>query len=130
MRYTLYIALGLVLFAMGCRPGKIADPDSQQEDTASATDMESDTDSQTDSDTEPEEETDTEEEDPRPDTGDTDDTGDKPEDTGSSDLGECGADFDPEESCEGSWEETLCSHEGMMWWCQDAVWMNEDDKPE
>ena len=137
MRYTL-LTLGITLVTMGCRPGKTSDPTTQQEDVETTT--ESDTDNQTDTDSETDDETDNndegepEEDEQNPDDQDdpdeSDDPNDKPDDTGLNGLDSCGADFDPEEPCQGSWEETLCTYEGLTWWCQDGVWMNENDKPD
>lgn len=44
------------------------------------------------------------------------------------DIEDCPEDFDPQASCEGSWETTICSHEGVIWWCQDGAWLSEEDK--
>ena len=41
---------------------------------------------------------------------------------------ECSEDFDNSESCEGSWQETICLFDDLIWWCQDGVWINENDK--
>ena len=43
-------------------------------------------------------------------------------------YGDCGEDFDSTQPCEGSWEDTICQHDGLIWWCQDGVWMNEEEK--
>ena len=64
------------------------------------------------------------------------DTGDKPEDeeyedekdSGFDDVSECGEDFDPNLPCQGDWTTTLCISDGLMWWCEDGVWLNEEDK--
>ena len=64
------------------------------------------------------------------------DTGDKPEDgefedekdSGLGDTQDCGDDFDPTASCEGDWTTTLCMHDGLYWWCEGGVWVNEEDK--
>ena len=59
------------------------------------------------------------------------DTGDKPDDSeGYGDYIDCEDDFDPTESCQGGWEETLCVFEEKLWWCEGGVWLNEDDKPD
>ena len=41
---------------------------------------------------------------------------------------ECASDIDVNASCEGSWEESICIMNNLIWWCQDGVWMNENDK--
>ena len=41
---------------------------------------------------------------------------------------ECEADFDSSESCEGTWQDTICMYDDLIWWCQDGAWMNEDEK--
>ena len=64
------------------------------------------------------------------------DTGDKPEDeeyedekdSGFGDTEDCGEDFDSTASCEGDWTTTLCMHDGLYWWCEGGVWINEEDK--
>ena len=62
------------------------------------------------------------------------DTGfeDKPEDgegeNGSSDYTECGEDFDPNVPCQGDWTTTACTSDGLIWWCDNGVWLNEEDK--
>lgn len=43
---------------------------------------------------------------------------------------DCSADFDPTMPCEGSWQETICIYDDLIWWCEDGVWMNENDKEE
>ena len=43
-------------------------------------------------------------------------------------YGDCGADFDSTQPCEGSWEDTICMQDDLIWWCQDGVWMNEEEK--
>gem|GEM_PF-7092651 len=45
-----------------------------------------------------------------------------------SEYDECSSSFDPQSSCTGSWEETICRSEGIIWWCQDGLWMNETEK--
>lgn len=50
---------------------------------------------------------------------------DKPDESSYQD---CGEDFDPTATCEGGWEDTLCMHDGLIWWCENGVWLNEDDK--
>ena len=45
-----------------------------------------------------------------------------------SDYEECASDTDVNASCEGSWEESICTMNNLIWWCQDGVWMNENDK--
>ena len=50
------------------------------------------------------------------------------EDKDFEEVNDCPEDFNPQESCEGSWETTICTYEGTIWWCQDGVWLNEEDK--
>jgi hypothetical protein len=59
--------------------------------------------------------------------GKPDDTGDKPD---YEDIEDCPDDFDPTEPCEGDWKTTMCTQDGLLWWCEDGAWMNEDDKPD
>ncbi len=42
----------------------------------------------------------------------------------------CPDDFNPEpgSACEGSWQSTICELDGVLWWCDDGVWMNSKDK--
>ena len=65
--------------------------------------------------------------------GNADDGDDKPDDggdTGAKPEGACETDFDPDEPCEGSREETMCTDDdGMLWWCEGGEWKNTDDKP-
>ena len=117
----------LLLLIIACRPGKTV---VEVEDTASEDLVEwedSDTE-ETDTEDSDAEETDTEVD------SDETDTEDKPEDTGekpdSDEYQDCSSDFDPEQPCEGSWEETICLYEGLLWWCENGRWMNEDDKPD
>ena len=64
------------------------------------------------------------------------DTGDKPEDeefedekdSGLGDTEDCGEDFDSSAPCEGDWTTTLCMYDGLYWWCEGGVWINEEDK--
>ena len=98
--------LNVVLFTvlLGCRDDKIAEEDTQEW-------WESDNNTTADEDSEEKEETSGDEE-------------EKPV----GDYEDCPEDFDPQAPCEGSWETTICSYEGVIWWCQDGVWLNEDDK--
>ena len=69
--------------------------------------------------------------------GSDDDEGDKPEgedgddkpEGENGDVKECDDDFDPDEPCEGDYTTTMCMYDGMYWWCEGGVWLNEDDKP-
>lgn len=69
------------------------------------------------------------------DTGDTDGDGwwddpdgdDDDEDFDWGDIPDCPEDFDKDEPCEGSWEETLCLEDGLLWWCEDGTWQFDDD---
>jgi hypothetical protein len=47
---------------------------------------------------------------------------------GSSDYTECGEDFDPNVPCQGDWTTTICTSDGLIWWCDNGVWLNEEDK--
>ena len=44
------------------------------------------------------------------------------------DYEECPEDVDSASACEGTWEDTICISEDLIWWCQDGVWMNESEK--
>ena len=46
----------------------------------------------------------------------------------SEELVECPESFDPEGSCEGTWETTICLYDAVIWWCQDGEWISEEDK--
>ena len=41
---------------------------------------------------------------------------------------DCASDFDPTETCEGDWKETICMYEGKIYWCDGGQWKNEDEK--
>ena len=56
------------------------------------------------------------------------DEGDKPDEE-DAEYKECDETFDPDEPCEGDYTTTMCLFDGLYWWCQDGVWLNEDDKP-
>ena len=62
------------------------------------------------------------------------DTAEKPEeweeekDSGVEDVEDCAENFDPDVPCQGDWTTTLCLHEGQLWWCDNGVWLNEEDK--
>ena len=43
-------------------------------------------------------------------------------------LEECPEGFDAQAPCEGSWETTICTYEGTIWWCENGAWLSEDDK--
>lgn len=47
---------------------------------------------------------------------------------GSSDYTECGEEFDPNVPCQGDWTTTVCTSDGLIWWCDNGVWLNEEDK--
>ena len=57
-----------------------------------------------------------------------DGSGDNEKEEGVGEFGECASDFNPDSSCEGNWEETICTFEGLIFWCEDGVWLNEEDK--
>ena len=50
---------------------------------------------------------------------------DKPDDYS---FPDCAEDFDSTATCEGGWEDTICVHDGVIWWCENGVWLNEGDK--
>ena len=107
--------MGLTILGFGCRGDKETESTEQeateQEDSGSWWEVEEDSENDNNSSTD--------------DSGKPDDSGDKPDSGGYS---ECPEGFDPTASCEGSWEETLCTYDGLVWWCQDGVWLNEEDK--
>ena len=106
------ILFGLLVTSLGCRSeGVIQDTSSWWQE-----EVEEDEDEKSD-------DKDTEEEDK--------DTGEEGTDTGSDgSYDDCESDFDPDEPCEGTWVETICMYDDLIWWCQEGVWMNEDDKEE
>ena len=59
-----------------------------------------------------------------------DDTGDKPDDEGWDEIEDCGDDFDSTAPCEGDWKDTMCTHEDLLWWCEDGEWTSEEEKPQ
>lgn len=112
MRFVIYTTI-ISLIIIACRSGKVV---TESQDTGSDTGawwdwQDSDTD-----------ETDTQEDEEEP----KNDTADKPDD----DYQECAPDFDPQEPCVGDWIETICVVDGVIWWCDNGVWKNEDEKPE
>ena len=94
----------LLIFFMACRDNKSVEEDTQGW-------WESDTETKTDESSEDKE----------------DISGDE-EDKELEDIEDCPEDFDPQASCEGSWETTICYYDDTIWWCQDGTWLNEDDK--
>ena len=52
------------------------------------------------------------------------------EDKEDSTYNDCPVDFDSTTECTGSWEDTICITDELIWWCQDGVWMNENEKEE
>ena len=50
------------------------------------------------------------------------------EETEKFDYEECASDIDFNASCEGTWEESICTMNDLIWWCQDGIWMSENDK--
>ena len=112
----------MVLFA--CRPAEVADKDNSntldntEEETQESEDNNGLTpldDSATSNDT------------AKPDDDEYDDTG-KPDDE--SGYQDCGPNFDPTDSCTGDWTTTICMYNSLIWWCENGVWMNEEDKPD
>lgn len=111
--------IGFTVILGGCQPTKIAEQESspdpepeQSQDSAAWWEAGEEYEEQDDGNTE-------------------DDTGDKPDD--SEEYGEfkdCEDGFDPTDSCQGGWEDSLCFFEGKLWWCESGVWLNEDDKPD
>ena len=102
---------------LGCPDQKEEDSVQQEDDSAADSWRQEDVEEPAE---EPDDGTD---DDDKPDEGD-----DKPDDEGD-EYKECDEGFDPEESCEGDHTMTLCVYDGMFWWCDDGVWLNEDDKP-
>ena len=45
-------------------------------------------------------------------------------------LESCDEGFDSEMPCDGDWFETICLHEGVVWWCEDGAWWNEETDPD
>lgn len=124
-----YLTLFSMLLGFGCRSNKASQDTGQvgelpgQQDTAAAEEVPENSDSGEPSETGFEEETQPD------DTGDKpDDTGDKPDDTGSMGYEECPTDFDSTQPCEGTWMETICLYEGLLWWCDNGAWVNEEEK--
>ena len=66
--------------------------------------------------------------DEKEDTGFEDKPEDEEEENDSSDYTECGEDFDPNVPCQGDWTTTVCTSDGLIWWCDNGVWLNEEDK--
>ena len=103
--------VALLLFFVGCRENKDIEEEPQEW-------WESESETEKDEDSESSEE---EKEDKEDTTGDGED---KPLE----DIEECPEDFDAQAPCEGSWESTICTYEGVIWWCENGVWLNEEDK--
>ena len=110
MKNKMIILIGLTIFGLGCRGDKAEEETTEQEDSANWWEVEEDSESGDNSST---------------DSAKPDDTGEKPED-GS--YNECPDGFDPTQTCEGSWQETICTYDGLVWWCENGVWYNEEDK--
>ena len=117
-------------FLFGCRSGSAKvqlDEDTSTEDPewwesdAEETDESDDSDESSPSDSGEEKEEDTGD---KPEDGEDDDE----KDSGLGDTEDCGDDFDSTASCEGDWTTTLCMHDGLYWWCEGGVWVNEEDK--
>ena len=98
------LSVVLLMFLMGCRDNKIA-----QEDTQGW--WESDSETKTDESSE-----------------EKDESFEEGEDKDLDDVEACPEDFDSQASCEGNWETTMCYYDGVIWWCEDGVWLNEEDK--
>ncbi len=51
-------------------------------------------------------------------------------DDGKDEIAPCPEGFAPEPGapCEGDWQTTICDFQGVIWWCEDGAWQNEDDK--
>jgi len=49
------------------------------------------------------------------------------EDEGDKEVPDCKPDFDPTHPCTGDWAETLCTQDGLTWWCENGTWHNERD---
>jgi len=56
------------------------------------------------------------------------DTSEEEKDSASEDVPECGEDFNQDAPCVGDWTTTLCMHDGILWWCEHNVWLNQEDK--
>ena len=96
--------LALTLIGLGCRSGKITTGE-PPEDTGSWWPAES-----------------VEDEDGAYDWSDLDEDDEELED--------CPADFDPDSPCDGDWTETICLYAGLIWWCEDGAWWNEETDPD
>jgi len=118
------LAFSLTLL-LGCRSDK--DETEPDEDTAAWWEIDVE-DSADDSGDKPDDDGDK----PDDDGDKPDDDGDKPDDDGDkpddSEIEDCPDDFDSTEPCEGDWKTTMCMHDDLLWWCEDGVWLNEDDK--
>ena len=113
---------GCICVVLGC-PSSKETPGEPAGDTAEWWEEPVEDDTDTDDDGKPDDTAD----------GKPDDTADgKPDDSGDGafDVDDCAEDFDPALPCEGDWLETLCVYDGLLWWCEDGVWLNEDDKPD
>ena len=113
MRREYRSLVAITIFTVGCSGAKITE-DTGQSDSLNWYNADEGEDSSSDSDSDT----------------DTESSDDKPEDTGFSMVDDCAEGFDPTASCEGTWEETICMYDGLIWWCQDGIWTNEDEKPD
>ena len=120
MRTSHWMLFGLMTLTLGCRGGKDDTDESATGDSGDDSWMQEDVD-------EPEDEAEDEEDD-KPDDEDkpNEDEDDKPDD---GEYKDCDDDFDPNAPCEGDYTTTTCVYDDMIWWCQDGVWLSEDDKP-
>ena len=109
IEYSSFVAI--TVLAIGCSAGKVTE-DTGQSDSVNWYNADEGNDSSSDSDS------------------DTESSDDKPEDTGFSMVDDCADGFDPTAPCEGSWEDTICMYDDLIWWCEDGVWINENDKPD
>ena len=141
MRTLMTIVIS-ALFIHGCRAGKgAADEQQPQTDSTEASsetnDNNQESDTASDSEAWWEFESDSDDTDSNDDIDDSDDSDDKEDDSDdkededfTEDLKDCAEEFDPELPCEGDWTETICLYDGLIWWCEGGVWLNEEDKEE
>ena len=119
----------LVSLAMSCRSG-VKIEDGTLADTAVPAGVNPETDTNDPDDADEDEDSNEQDEDDEDDKPDDWEDGDKPDDDDNWGFSDCAEDFDPTLPCEGGPEQTVCIYEDTVWWCQDGVWMNENDKPE
>lgn len=52
---------------------------------------------------------------------------DQGEDEWDGEIEDCEPDFDPSQPCTGDWTETLCTQDGLYWWCENGTWYSEKE---